>query len=313
MEYPWTRSSTSSTPPRCPRRCRSTRWWCWAARRELGNFFGFQGDNVRNQTEHALFLLANHRRHTKAPRQAGDTGIMPATLELPPRRCTGVPRECSPTSCSGAPPWACSPSSWPNPPADRSRTTTRTLRWTCCCTCSCGARPPTCATCRVPLLPLPQDDAGVHAPEARSTWCTVARTWRPCTPASTWTTWWRPSTTSSRRPPAPGRTTWRRRTTTTSTSSSGAPTACATPTATSTPTARPPRAAPRSAPCPSRARWAPRPRPSWRSARCWASCWPSTGCTSSCSSPSSSRPASPSASTSAGRCPTTCRSCPRRS
>ncbi|CAM9928009.1 unnamed protein product [Heterosigma akashiwo] len=51
---------------------------------ELGNFFGFQDDNVRNQTEHALFLLANHRRHTKAPRQAGDTGIMPATLELPP-------------------------------------------------------------------------------------------------------------------------------------------------------------------------------------------------------------------------------------
>lgn len=30
---------------------------------ELANSFGFQDDNVRNQVEHLMTLLANHRRY----------------------------------------------------------------------------------------------------------------------------------------------------------------------------------------------------------------------------------------------------------
>lgn len=33
---------------------------------ELANSFGFQDDNVRNQVEHLMTLLANHRRYANS-------------------------------------------------------------------------------------------------------------------------------------------------------------------------------------------------------------------------------------------------------
>eukprot|EP00638_Chattonella_subsalsa_P004550 CAMPEP_0117750646 /NCGR_PEP_ID=MMETSP0947-20121206/10498_1 /TAXON_ID=44440 /ORGANISM="Chattonella subsalsa, Strain CCMP2191" /LENGTH=2124 /DNA_ID=CAMNT_0005568865 /DNA_START=100 /DNA_END=6474 /DNA_ORIENTATION=+ len=54
---------------------------------ELGNFFGFQDDNVRNQTEHLLFLLCNHKRFTKVSSSFSkmqQTGFLPQALDLPP-------------------------------------------------------------------------------------------------------------------------------------------------------------------------------------------------------------------------------------
>jgi callose synthase len=35
----------------------------YSACEDLGNFFGFQDSSVRNQAEHLLILLSNHRRY----------------------------------------------------------------------------------------------------------------------------------------------------------------------------------------------------------------------------------------------------------
>ncbi|KAG5186996.1 1,3-beta-glucan synthase component-domain-containing protein [Tribonema minus] len=46
---------------------------------QLANFFGFQDDNVRNQVEHILSLVANHRRFCDAPTAYEPFDLLPST------------------------------------------------------------------------------------------------------------------------------------------------------------------------------------------------------------------------------------------
>ncbi len=48
---------------------------------QVANFYGFQDDNVRNQTEHCMLLLVNYRRSTKSPKSLLGHGVSLTTEE----------------------------------------------------------------------------------------------------------------------------------------------------------------------------------------------------------------------------------------
>lgn len=87
MEYPVDQEFNFFDPAALPPQVSEYSRVVLEAADELGNFFGFQDDSVRNQTEHMLFLLANHKRFTKVSASGirkSPASIFPHALDLPP-------------------------------------------------------------------------------------------------------------------------------------------------------------------------------------------------------------------------------------
>ncbi len=67
LYYPDNQGFNYFNPDHLPQRLQEDVQNIYHAATLLANFFGFQDDNVRNQTEHCMLLVLNYRRYSEAP------------------------------------------------------------------------------------------------------------------------------------------------------------------------------------------------------------------------------------------------------